>query len=135
VAKSTRGLAVGDYDNDGDVDALLGNIGEAPDLLRNDTNAAAWVGIILLGVKSNRDGIGARVSVTAGGHTQTREVRSGGSYLSGSDTRALFGLGLADVVDEARVRWPSGVVDTFDTLPTGAYVELMEGNAKPRRLP
>ena len=128
VAKSSRGLALGDVDNDGDVDALVGNIGEAPDLLRNDSNAsAAWIGIALVGVDSNRDGIGAHIAVTAGGRTQTREIRSGGSYLSQSDRRALFGLGDADVVDQIIVRWPAGVVDRHEGVPTRAYVELREG--------
>ena len=110
------------------MDALVGNIGEAPDLLRNDSNAsAAWIGIALVGVDSNRDGIGAHIAVTAGGRTQTREIRSGGSYLSQSDRRALFGLGDADVVDQIIVRWPAGVVDRHEGVPTRAYVELREG--------
>ena len=128
VAKSSRGLALGDIDNDGDVDALIANIGEPSDLLRNDSNASAvWIGITLVGVDSNRDGIGAHIEVTAGGRTQTREVRSGGSYLSQGDRRALFGLGDVDVVDDIIVRWPSGVVDRHEGVPTRAYVELREG--------
>ncbi|MBT5711200.1 CRTAC1 family protein, partial [Candidatus Poribacteria bacterium] len=128
IARSSRGLAMGDVDNDGDMDALVGNIGEAPDLLRNDSNVgAAWIGITLVGVESSRDGIGARIDVTAGGRTQTRAIRSGGSYLSRSDPRALFGLGDADVVDELTVRWPSGVVDRLGKVAARSYIEIREG--------
>ena len=136
VAKSSRGLAAGDYDNDGDVDALVGAIAEAADLLRNDAGGdAAWIGVALVGVRSNRDGIGARISVTAGERTQTRDIHSGGSYLSHGDMRGLFGLGTGEVVDRVRVRWPSGVVDEFDAAPTRSYLEVTEGSATPRRLP
>ena len=89
--KSSRGAAFADYDNDGDIDILVVNMNEPPSLLRNDTASGHhWIGFRLAGTKSNRDGIGARVTLSAGGMRQTREVRSGGSYLSHNDFRAAF---------------------------------------------
>jgi len=133
---SSRGLAVADYDNDGDADILVGNIGESPSLLRNGWEAGnAWIGVSLVGVESNRGGIGARITVTAGGRTQARDVRSGGSYLSGSDRRALFGLADAEVAHALTIEWPSGAVDRFADVPAGAYIEVTEGGEDLRRLP
>src|SRR5262249_3246262 len=89
-----RGLAIGDYDNDGDTDLLLMNAGEPPLLLRNDGgNRNAWLGIKLIGSKSNRDGIGATVTVKSGRLQRTKQLLGGTSYLSASDSRLLFGLG------------------------------------------
>src|SRR5947209_3101659 len=89
-----RGLAVGDYDNDGDPDLLLLNSGEPPVLLRNDGgNRNRWLGVRLVGAKSNRDGVGARVTVTAGGARRSKYLLGGTGYLSASDARLLFGLG------------------------------------------
>ena len=106
---SARGLAVGDVDNDGALEILTNNQGEAPSLLRLATRPPGnWVLLKLTGTVSNRSAIGARVRLTAGGMTQTAEVRSGGSYLSQSDLRLHFGLGAATRIDRIEIDWPSG---------------------------
>jgi enediyne biosynthesis protein E4 len=126
-----RGLAVGDYDNDGDPDLLLMNAGEPPALLRNEGgNRNNWLGVRLIGTKSNRDAIGARVTVTAGGTRRSRHLLGGTSYCSASDPRLLFGLGAATRVDELEVRWPSGLTSTLRNLEAGRYVPVVEGAAR-----
>ncbi|MGO9894403.1 MAG: CRTAC1 family protein [Bryobacteraceae bacterium] len=110
AAHSARGLAVGDIDNDGALEILTNNQGEAPSLLRlADRPPGNWVLLKLTGTASNRSAIGARVRLTAGGMTQSAEVRSGGSYLSQSDLRLHFGLGAATRIDHIEIDWPSGV--------------------------
>ncbi len=128
LEKSSRGAAFGDYDNDGDVDVLVINMTDRPTLLRNDTpRSNHWVTVRLIGTKSNRDGIGARVRVDAGGRRQTAEVRGDGSYLSHSDTRAHFGLGAATRVERVEIRWPSGLVDTMSGLAVDRFYVAREG--------
>jgi hypothetical protein len=122
-----RGLALGDYDNDGDSDLLLLNAGEPPVLLRNDGgNRNHWLGVRLVGARSNRDGVGARVTVSSGGARQTKYLLGGTSYCSASDPRLLFGLGAAQKVDELEVRWPSGQVSTLRQLSADRYVTVRE---------
>jgi hypothetical protein len=106
---SSRGLALGDFDNDGAVEVAINNQNETPSLWKQSTAFPNhWVTLQLIGSRSNRSGIGARVKVVAEGHAQYGEVRSGGSYLSQSDLRLHFGLGQASTVDEIDVDWPSG---------------------------
>ncbi|PYQ43117.1 MAG: hypothetical protein DMF77_11010 [Acidobacteria bacterium] len=126
-----RGLATGDYDNDGDTDVLLLCAGEPPRLLRNDGgNRRNWIGVELVGTSSNRDAVGARVTVTAGGRSRSK-VRTGGtSYLSASDPRLLFGLGEATSVEQVEVRWPRGRLERFGAFPARRYVTLKEGGGK-----
>ena len=129
--KPSRGAAFGDYDNDGDIDALVVNVNSRPSLYRNDGgNRKSWIGFRLLGVSSNRDAIGARVEIEAGGRTQVGEVRSGGSYLSHSDMRVHFGLGSAKRVDRIRVRWPDGKTETLSGMNAGRYATIREGDPK-----
>ncbi|MBL8864377.1 MAG: CRTAC1 family protein, partial [Planctomycetia bacterium] len=133
-----RGLARGDYDNDGRPDLALSGVGEPLALLRNQLeNANDWIGLDLRGDgrASNRSAIGAVVTITAGGRTQTHFVTGGGSYLSASDRRLTIGLGnLPDATASVRVRWPSGQVQEFPSLGTGRYWTLDEGQpaAKPK---
>jgi enediyne biosynthesis protein E4 len=128
LEKSSRGAAFGDYDNDGDVDVLVVNMNDRPTLLRNDTpRAAHWITLRLVGVKSNRDAIGARVRIEAGGRRQSTEVRGDGSYLSHSDTRAHFGLGTATRVDRIDIRWPSGLVESAAGLAADRFYLAREG--------
>src|SRR4029077_11797690 len=105
---SSRGLAIGDFDNDGDLDLFINNMNEPPSLLRNDGgNRLPFLSLKLVGVKSNRSAIGARVTLTTGARKQTMEVQSGSSFLSQSDLRLHFGLGRAKIVDKIEIRWPS----------------------------
>jgi len=130
IEKSSRGAAFGDYDNDGDVDALVINMNDRPTLLRNDTAPGNhWITVRLVGMKSNRDGIGAKVSIEAGNRKQTTFVRGDGSYLSHSDTRAHFGLADATRVNRIEIRWPSGIVDTASGLMADRFYLAREGMA------
>ncbi len=107
---SARGAAFGDIDNDGAVEVAVNNQNEAPSLFKQSGVVAGhWILLQLVGTKSNRSGIGARVTLTARGHLQYSEVRSGGSYLSQNDLRLHFGLGEATSVDSIEIAWPSGV--------------------------
>ena len=128
MEKSSRGVAFGDYDNDGDLDILITNLDDRPNLLRNDSgNKKHWLTVQLVGTKSNRDGIGARIAVRVAQRTQIAEVESGGSYLSHSDSRVHFGLGDATRVEHLEVRWPSGLIETFENLEADQFLCLREG--------
>ena len=126
---SSRGLAFGDFDNDGDIDIFINHMNEAPGLLRNDGgNRLPFISVKLLGVKSNRDGIGARVTVIAGGRKQVQEVRSGSSFMSHSDLRLHFGLGAAHIVDRIEVQWPfRNSSDTMTNIKTNQFLTITEG--------
>jgi hypothetical protein len=106
---------------------LVVNMNDRPTLLRNETQGGRWITIRLRGTKSNRDGIGVKLRVTAGGRTQLAEVRSGGSYLSHNDIRARFGLGAAGRVDRVEIRWPSGLVQTAKGLEVDRFYVAEEG--------
>ena len=128
VERSSRGAAFGDYDNDGDVDVLVVNMHERPTLLRNDTEAGRhWITIRLEGVTSNRDGIGARVRVDAGGRAQVVEIGGDGSYLSHRDVRAHIGLGAAARIDRLDIRWPGGIIDTATAVEVDRFYVAREG--------
>jgi len=123
-----RGLAVGEFDNDGRVDALVVDSEGAPLLLRNESAPVGhWLLLKLIGVKSNRDGIGALVTVTAGGLTQTRLCHTDGSYLSASDVRVHVGLGKAMTAQTVSIRWPSGRKDVFHNVRADRIVVAREG--------
>ncbi|HEV2765605.1 MAG TPA: CRTAC1 family protein [Pyrinomonadaceae bacterium] len=126
--RAARGAAFGDVDNDGDVDIVVNNLGAPAQLLRNDGgNAANAVLIKLAGVKSNRDGVGARVRVVSGDLSQKDEVRSGDSYLSQSDLRLHFGLEKRAKVDLIEVRWPSGATDRVTSAKVNHVITIKEG--------
>jgi len=128
VEKVSRGAAFGDYDNDGDIDVLVLNMGDTPTLLRNDGgNRNHWIKFRTVGTWSNRDGIGTRIWVTAGGLTQMREVYMGSSFLSGNDIRVHFGLGRNKKAERVKVRWPSGLVEEFRDLEADRLYILKEG--------
>ena len=128
VPHPARGAAFGDYDNDGDIDIVVVNTNAPPSLYRNDGgNRNHWIGFRLLAASGNRDAIGARVEIDAGGRTRVGEVRSGGSYLSHNDMRVHFGLGETERVDEIRIRWPSGGTETLDGVDADRYVTIREG--------
>ena len=136
VLRLGRGLAVGDIDNDGRMDVLIVGQGAPLALLHNQPAPAAghFLTLALEGVASNRDGVGAKVTVTAGGRSQVAVRFGGGSYLSASDPRLHFGLGAARRADRVEVRWPSGRRDTYEGLAADAGYRLREGHPAPRPL-
>ena len=128
LKKVSRGVAFGDYDNDGDIDILVTNSNQTPDLLRNDTtNQNHWLVFEIIGTQSNRDGIGTRIQVVASGKSQIREVKSGGSYPSHSDMRLHFGLGGAVAADLVEIRWPGGLVERFEDVDANRFLRAKEG--------
>jgi hypothetical protein len=128
IAESTRGLAVGDLDGNGAPDFILTNIDATPTILMNrGAEGRAWLHVALTGTRSNRDGVGARVELTAGGRTQFREVNPFGSFLSQSSYDLMFGLGQAAAADRIVVRWPSGIVDEIAAVQGGRRVTIVEG--------
>ncbi len=126
-----RGAAYADINNDGRLDLLLSTNGGPVYLFRNEAQSGAAgnhsLRLKLIGTKSNRDGIGAVVKLTAGGETQTKMLRSGSSYLSASELALTFGLGPRDKADSIEVRWPSGQVDRLSAVPGGATLTVTEG--------
>lgn len=143
--RPARGAAFGDYDNDGDVDVFVLSVNGAARLLRNDVgNGRRWLRVKLVGAArehavrstggprlSNRNGIGARVTVWAGGRPQVREVRSGSSYLSQNDFRLHFGLDRNAIVDSVKVRWPGGTVDRMGSISADREIVVREGETGP----
>jgi len=127
-----RGCAFGDFDNDGDVDVLVSCMNDVPQLLRCDhASKTNWVKVKLMGVKSNRSGIGARIyCITEDGHRQMDEVRSGGSYMSQSDLRVHFGLGRYTAA-KLEIVWPSGTVDRL-SVEANHVITVVEGKAAAR---
>ena len=123
----SRGAIFGDYDNDGDVDIVVTQSNQPAELLRNEGgNRRNWVRIKLVGVASNRDGIGARITVTAGSQSQMQEVRTGLSYLCSSDPRVLFGLGDYTRIERLEIRWPSGIVQVLVNVEANREIVVVE---------
>ena len=123
----SRGTLFGDYDNDGDTDLLITQLNGKVTLLRNENGKRNnWLRLKLIGTRSNRDGIGARVTLTAGTESQLREVHIGYSYLSSNDPRLLFGLGERTVVDRLQIRWQSGVVQLLENLAVNQELVVTE---------
>ena len=126
--KVSRGMAFSDYDNDGDLDIFINNSNQSANLLRNKNgNKNNWITIKVRGTQSNRSGIGTRIKVTTGDLSQTREVRSGSSYLSQNDLRLLFGLGNYKKADHIEVRWPSGLKQKFSNIEANQILVIEEG--------
>lgn len=122
-----RGLAVGDFDNDGRMDLLAADLQGAPLLLHNESTAVAhWLALRLEGKRSNRMGIGARVELLTQGRSQVREVRTDGSFLSAHDQRVHFGLGAATEADEIRIKWPSGQAQTLKKIKADQLLDVKE---------
>ena len=126
---SGRGMAVGDFDNDGDLDVLISNNGEAPVLLRNDGgNGNNWIGLDLVATRSNPGAVGTIISWQASGKKRTRLRAAGGSYLSTSDPREVLGVGVSTNIESVEIRWPSGTVDKLTNLPLNRYIKIVEGS-------
>ena len=129
VPRAARGAAFADFDNDGFVDIIVANNGDPPTLLHNEAgNGNHFVNFRLVGNKSNRDAMGARIRITAGGISQIREIAGGGSYLSQSDLRANFGLGKSETVDLVEVAWPSGVKQSFHNIAADKFYQITEAS-------
>jgi hypothetical protein len=124
VAESSRGLATGDYDNDGDLDLLITNLDAPPTLLRNDSASGSWLTVICDVPPGRGTAIGTEVVVEAGGRRWIRDVASGGSFLSVDDPRPNFGLGSATVADRIEVRWPDGHRSELRNVPVNQFVTL-----------
>jgi enediyne biosynthesis protein E4 len=132
VPKAGRGAAFADFDNDGDVDVLVSNVHDTPELYRlEQKQPRTWAALHLVGVASNRSAIGAKVKLTAGGATQVSEVRGGGSYYSQNDLRVHFGLGGATSIDRVELRWPNGREEQWTGVETNRIVTLTEGAGRP----
>lgn len=128
LPRVSRGAAVADFDNDGDLDILINNNGQAPQLLRNDGgNANHWLEIFLIGTKSNRDGVGARVKVSAGDLVLHDQRKGGMSYQSAQDPRLHFGLGAHVNIDAIEILWPSGNVTQLTNLKSDRIIAVKEG--------
>lgn len=124
---AARGAAFADIDNDGSIEVIVNNQNEAPTLLKLEKRAPGhWAMLKLIGSRSNRSAIGARVKVIAGGREQVQEVRSGGSYLSQNDFRLHFGLGAATAIDQIEIRWPSGVAQKLSSQKPDSLITIRE---------
>ena len=131
-----RGLATGDIDNDGDLDLLVTNNGQAAELLRNDGgNRGNALVVALRGSAGNTDAIGARIRLTSGLRTQIRDIKAGTSYLSQNDLRAHFGLGGATAVERIEVLWPSGRTESVADVPANQIIDIEEGRGVVARRP
>ena len=128
LQRSSRGSAVGDIDNDGDLDLVVSNVGTDVDILRNDggNHSGNWINLKLVGTVSNRAAIGTRVLLKVGDSHQIREVRSGSSYLSQNDLRLHFGIGIQERV-ELEIRWQNGTVQRFEDVPVNRFLKIVEG--------
>ncbi len=138
---ASRGAAFGDFDNDGDIDVVINCVNDYPQLLRCDSKLDHnWIKIRTIGTKSNRSGIGARLTCViripgeTKPHSQIDEVRSGGGYFSQSDLRVHFGLGKAEKVDSLEIRWPSGQIDTLKDVKVNQVIYVKEGEGISRTM-
>jgi hypothetical protein len=130
---SARGLATGDFNNDGGLDLLISVNDGAPILLRNNVGKQShWLGVRLVGTKSNRDAVGAWVTYSAGDLKRSRMKVGGGSFLSSHDPRLVLGIGKRTAIDWLEVKWPepSGAVERFNGLPVDRYITIVEGSGK-----
>lgn len=125
----SRGAAFGDYDNDGDVDVLVSNLGSGPTLLRNDGGSRnRWIVLTLEGDKSPRQAIGAQIRCHVGDRVLTRYLAGGGSYLSSSDSRIHIGLGRSERAQKIEIRWPSGATEVLENVGAGKFYRVREGS-------
>jgi enediyne biosynthesis protein E4 len=131
----SRALAAGDIDNDGDLDLLITNNNGRPNLLLNEGGRANAILVRTIGTKSNRDGIGTRLTLVTAGHRQVREVQSGSSYLAQNDLRGHFGLGQSNRAERLEIRWPGGATEVVEDLPANHVITVREGKGIVGRVP
>ena len=132
-----RGVATGDFDNDGYMDIVTNNRDDYPLFLHNEgPHTNHWLSVLLIGTKSNRDGIGASLKLTSGGRVQVEQAKGGMGYMSASDPRIHFGLGTHATIDSLEITWPSGQVDRLKTVPVDENITVKEGSGiVPRAFP
>jgi hypothetical protein len=132
-----RGMAIGDYDNDGDIDIVTNNRGDHPSVLRNDgANANHWLTVQLIGTRSNRDGIGSSLKLTSQKFVHVEQAKGGMGYMSASDPRIHFGLGNRAKIESLEITWPSGQVDRIANVPIDQIIAVKEGTGiVPRKFP
>ena len=123
----SRALATGDIDNDGDIDLLITNNSDRPNLLLNEGGSANAILVRAIGTQSNRSGIGTRLTLVSAGRRQVREVQSGSSYLTQNDLRAHFGLAQSSRAERLEIRWPSGATEVVENLPANHVITVREG--------
>jgi len=130
-----RGISVFDYDRDGQLDVLLRNYRQPAQLLHNTGGPQHWIAFKLIGTRSNRDAVGARVTVAANGRRQLRQVSCGSAYLSGQSLVQHFGLGPATEAQAVEIRWPSGVSTVLTHVPANQLVQVVECDATATPVP
>lgn len=122
-----RGLATADFFNDGQIGIAVNCRGESPVILRNEGTSNHWLEVLLIGTKSNRDGIGSLLKLSSGGVVQVDQSKGGTSYMSASDPRIHFGLGKRSKIDSLQITWPSGQVDKLSNVPIDTVIAVKEG--------
>lgn len=126
LVQDGRGIVAFDMDLDGDIDLYVANYRRRGSLLRNDTSGRNWIAVKLVGSHSNRDAVGARLTLTAGGVKQIRDVRAGEGFISGSTLVQHFGLAGTPQVDSLTIRWPSGLVQSIEAPPINHHIRINE---------
>jgi hypothetical protein len=130
IVKVSRGAAFGDLDGDGRVDIVVNNLDDQPTVLLNRSESGNWIALKLVGRRSNRDAVGARVTITAGGRKQVAVLQAGHSYLSQSDMKLHFGLGAMKKIDTIEIRWPRGQLQRLSDVTPNQVLRIEEPESR-----